>query len=348
MTHLKNLMHQKPLVGLSPMDGITDAAFRLLQIQIAKPDFMFTEFVSAEGITRGGVKLYDQFLYKESERPIVAQLFGKDPESFYRAAVILCYLGFDGIDINMGCPARTVTQNGSGAALITKPSLAAELIRAVKSGVSDYFNSVTSIKDLKLNQKTMDIIARNLRYSGAFRSKLPPSVSVKTRTGIEESMVVEWVSFLLKERLDFISIHGRTLKQGYSGQADWNEIAKAVKLADGSETKIIGNGDINSYSQGRNYCQKYGTAAALVGRGAMGNPWLFADKIPTPKERFDAALLHAQIFLEIFPNRRFEPLRKNFLSYASGLPHAKNLRRHLVKINSVQELLALEELFLAC
>jgi len=334
------------------MDGITDEAYRLLQSEIAKPDLIFTEFVSAEGISHGGVKLYDTLLFSVKERPIIGQLFGKNPQSFYKSAIILSELGFDGVDINMGCPAKTVTQNGSGAALIGKPDLAVEIIQATKKGIDDWFSGKMKITDLGLNQKSLAVIERNKKYSGV--ESLPvkggarraegfkPTISVKTRLGLSEPIIESWASILLAQDLDFLTIHGRTLKQGYAGSADWSEIQKVVKLAKNTKTKIFGNGDIQSKSQGLEFCQKYGVNGVLIGRAACGNPWCFKDYTATPKERFSAMLLHAQFFTEIFPNRRFDSLRKNFLFYASGLSNAKQLRSKLVGLNSINDLLQLE------
>ena len=334
------------------MDGITDEAFRLLQTEIAKPDLMFTEFVSAEGISHGGIKLYDTLLFSNKERPIIGQLFGKSPESFYKSAIILCELGFDGIDINMGCPAKTVTQNGSGAALIGKPDLAVEIIKKTKQGINDWFSGKAKIADLGLNQKTLDVIKRNQKYSeienrpvkgDARRAEgFKPTISVKTRLGISESIIETWAPILLAQDLDFLTIHGRTLKQGYAGTADWSEIQKVVELAKSTKTKIFGNGDIQSKSQGLEFCQKYGVNGVLIGRAACGNPWCFKDYEATSKERFSAMLLHAQFFAEVFPHRRFDSLRKNFLFYASGLVNAKELRSKLVRLNSIKDLLELE------
>jgi len=345
-----------PIVALSPMDGITDEAFRLLQVEIGAPDLFFTEFVSAEGLSHGGVKLYDTLLFSPQERPIVGQLFGKDPESFYKSAIILCELGFNGVDINMGCPAKTVTQNGSGAALIAKPDLAVEIIQAVKKGIDDWFNNKVKITDIGLNKKTLDVIEHNKKYSGikslpvkggAQRAEgFKPTLSVKTRLGTSESIIESWASILLAQDLDFLTIHGRTLKQGYAGIADWNEIQKVVDLAKNTKTKIFGNGDIESKAQAIEFAKKYGVDGVLIGRAACGNPWAFIDHIATPKERFSAMLLHAQLFARVFPNRRFDSLRKNFLFYASGLVNAKQLRSKLVRLNSVEELLALEGEFL--
>ena len=339
-----------PIIALSPMDGVTDEPFRLIQNQIAKPDLIFTEFVSAEGISHGGVKLYDTLLFSLEERPIIGQLFGKDPESFYKSAVILSELGFDGIDINMGCPAKTVTQNGSGAALIGKPDLAIEIIKKTKQGIEDWFLGKTKITDLELNQKTLDIIARNKKYSQIKSSPdFKPTISVKTRLGIDKSIIEFWAPVLLSQNLDFLTIHGRTLKQGYSGRADWSEIQKVVELAKNTKTKIFGNGDIENKIQALEFCQKYGVNGVLIGRSACGNPWCFSsdNHFATPKERFSVMLLHAQLFTTIFPHRRFDSLRKNFLFYASGLTNAKQLRNKLVRLNSVSELLQLEGDFLS-
>jgi len=349
MTLINLLTTNKNIIALSPMDGVTDEAFRLLQTEIAKPDLMFTEFVSAEGISHGGVKLYDTLLFSLEERPLIGQLFGKDPESFYKSAVILSELGFDGVDINMGCPAKTVTQNGSGAALIGKPELAVEIITKTKQGIEDWFSDKIKITDLGLNQKTLDIIARNKKYSKIKEEKKRPTISVKTRLGITESIIESWAPILLAQNLDFLTIHGRTLKQGYSGQANWSEIQKVVELAKNTKTKIFGNGDVENKLQALEFCQKYGVDGILIGRAACGNPWCFSsdNHLATPKERFSAMLLHAQLFTTVFPHRRFDPLRKNFLFYASGLTNAKQLRNKLVRLNSVSELLQLEGDFLS-
>jgi len=353
MTFKQLLNSNQPIIGLSPMDGITDEPFRLVQCQIAKPDVVFTEFVSAEGLTHGGVKLYDQLLYSPQERPIVAQLFGKDPDSFYKSAVILCQLGFDGIDINMGCPAKTVIHHGSGAALIGNPALASEIIKATKSGINDWFQNKRNLTDLSLNQKTIDVIGRNQRHSDIlyvethYNASLP-TISVKTRIGINDIITEVWISHLLSQNLDFITIHGRTLKQAYSGIANWQEIKKAAILAKPTKTKIWGNGDVVSHSDAQNHIKEYGVSGVLIGRAAMGNPWLFNDIIATPRQKFDAMVLHAQIYQQIFPNRHFDPLRRYFLAYASGLPHAKQLRSKLVTASSLDQLCSLESEFLSC
>lgn len=343
MKNAKWLNSQSPIIGLSPMDGITDEPFRLTQCHFAKPDVVFTEFVSAEGLAHNAVKLYDHLLFLPIERPIIAQLFGKDPDSFYQAAAILCHLGFDGIDINFGCPAHTVTQHGSGAALIDQQPLASEIIKAVKSAIANK----TKLSTLKLKQKTLDIIDRNLKYSGS-PATIKPTLSIKTRLGVNNSVVDTWIPFLLKHDLDFITLHGRTLKQGYSGTADWTEIQKAANLAKSFNTPIIGNGDIKSRQQGIEYCQKYGVNGVLIGRATMGNPWVFSDHLATFTEKFAAMKYHAQQFISLFPDRRFEPLRRHFLLYTLGHPRAKQLRVKICQLTSIDQLLAIEADFLNC
>jgi len=323
------------------MDGITDEPFRLTQCHFAKPDIIFTEFVSAEGLAHNAVKLYDHLLFSPIERPIVAQLFGKDPDSFYIAATILCHLGFDGIDINFGCPARTVTQHGSGAALIDQPQLASEIIKAVKSAIADK----TKLSTLKLKQKTLDRITPLVKEG---LGEIETTISVKTRLGTNESVVDIWIPFLLKHNLDFLTLHGRTLKQGYSGIADWDEIKKAAIIAKSANVPIFGNGDIKSRQQGIEYCQKYGVNGVLIGRAALGNPWVFSDHPATFTEKFAAMKYHTQQFVSLFPDRRFEPLRRHFLLYTLGHPRAKQLRVKICQLTSIDQLLAIEADFLNC
>lgn len=344
---IPDLLNHGNIVGLSPMDGITDAAFRLLLTHIAKPDLIFTEFISAEGLSHGSLKLFDHLIFSPEERPIVGQLFGKNPDSFYQSALILCFLGFDGIDINLACPAKTVVQHGGGAALIEKPALVSSIVKSVQSAVNDFSLEKVKLNQLKLNQKTLAIVNHRLT------EKRIPTVSVKTRLGINQSIISDWIPFLLTQNLDFITLHGRTLKQGYSGLADWDQIRLAVNLAKDSLTKIIGNGDIQNRQQGIEYCQKYGVSGVLIGRAALGNPWAFSNYLPTlatqlpgPQDRFSVSVKHYQLFQQVFPERPTESLRRHLLAYTSGLPHAKQLRTKLVRVSTLSDLLSLENDFL--
>ncbi|MFZ2153425.1 MAG: tRNA-dihydrouridine synthase family protein [Microgenomates group bacterium] len=351
----RDFIHSQKIIGLSPMDGITDCAYRQTQCFVKQPDVIFTEFVSAEGISRGGVKLYDQLLYEANERPIVGQIFGKDPPSFYRSAIILCYLGFEGIDINMGCPAKTVTQHGSGAALIEKPDIASQIINSTRQGIDDYFSGKVSILDIGLKQSSLDVIHRNLtfsNYSPLVKEGLgeieKPTLSVKTRVGITENVVSTWIPHLLSHHLDFITLHGRTLKQGYSGLADWQAIRQATELAHQSKTLLWGNGDIDSLALAHQKISEFGVDGVLIGRASMGNPWVFSDTIPSLQDKFSLMCYHADQFSRIFPHRRLDPLRHHFILYCSGHPRAKQLREKVIRLNTLAELYALEEDFLTC
>ncbi len=328
-------------VGLAPMDGVTNQPFRLTQVQLCKPDVVFTEFVSAEGITRGGVKLFDELLYSKLERPIVGQIFGKDPDAFYQAAIILSHLGFDRIDINMGCPAKTVVEHGSGAGLIAKPQLASLLIKAAQAGIKDYLQGTKNALEVAFNNKTQEAIARNLSFSefdpaSDHRTNIP--LSVKTRVGIQDPTLEVWVEHLLTHNLDFITIHGRTLRQMYSGLANWELIALAKKLSLGTGTEVWGSGDVHTREQALEYGPKYGVDGVLIGRSAVNNPWCFDSRVGSLQERFQAMLLQTQNFIKVFPDRRLDPLRKIYLSYTNSLPNAKELRNKLIYVKSIGDL----------
>ena len=124
----------QPIIGLSPMDGVTDPAFRFIVARHGKPDVQFTEFINVDEIGYGVESAWHQLRYAEIERPVVAQIYGADPDKFYQMVQVICALGFDGVDINMGCPSKSVSARGCGAALIKTPPLAREIIRAAQAG----------------------------------------------------------------------------------------------------------------------------------------------------------------------------------------------------------------------
>src|SRR5512134_1941684 len=174
---------RKPILGLSPMDGVTDATFRRIVAWQGKPDVTFTEFTHVHDVCRGPEFLLDSLLYHEEERPVVAQLYGKDPELFYQAAHAVCELGFDGLDINMGCPSRNVASSGSGAGLIKTPALAHAIMRAARQGIADWTAGQT-LEAAGLKAARGEAVRRlNTRRKHAVpvRSSIP--LSVKTRLG---------------------------------------------------------------------------------------------------------------------------------------------------------------------
>ncbi|MGH7810187.1 MAG: tRNA dihydrouridine synthase, partial [Candidatus Binatia bacterium] len=236
----------KPIIGLSPMDGVTDASFRLMAAKHGGPDITVTEFVNVDALVYAPHTLIRDFAYAEIERPIIAQIYGRTPERFYQAAHVVCELGFDGLDINMGCPAKNVAASGSGAALIRTPALARSIVKAARQGIEDWCAGQT-LGDLKLSGDLIEgvRISNALRSADAGRaSRRPIPVSVKTRIGYDEVVVDDWIQTLLEEKPAAISIHGRTLKQGYKGNADWDAIGRAVEIARASHTLILGNGDL--------------------------------------------------------------------------------------------------------
>lgn len=349
----------QPIIGLSPMDGVTDAAFRLIVARYGVPDVTFTEFTSVMDICRGPASLLSSLLYHESERPIVAQLYGKDPDLFYRAAHVACELGFDGLDINMGCPSRSVASSGSGAGLIRTPALAQAVMRAARQGISDWAAG-QSLEEAGLKPGRADLI----RSMNRRRSEGPPvprrliPLSVKTRLGYDSVVVEDWVSQLLGEQPAVISVHGRTLQQMYRGVADWSAIARAAKLARQTTTLLLGNGDVQSLSDVVCRVRETQVHGVLVGRGALGSPWFFGkkamaralaaapadspDAVPVPGsqeevaliDRFRVMLEHAGQFEALFGVRRFPCMRKHLGWYCKGFRHAAAMRASMVRAAS--------------
>ncbi|HEY4485410.1 MAG TPA: tRNA-dihydrouridine synthase family protein, partial [Nitrospiria bacterium] len=241
-----------PIIGLAPMDGVTDAVFREMTARHGGPDISFTEFVSVERILSGYDPELAELRYTDFERPVIAQVFGTHPEAFYRIAQVLCELGFDGIDINMGCPSKTVARAGAGAGLIRTPDLAREILRRTRQGVMAWASG-QKIEQAGLPASVLEDIRRaNSLRSGspvegnaeAPRKAIP--VSVKTRLGYGCVVIDEWIPALLSETPAAITLHGRTLAQNYRGEADWDAIARAAELVRGTGTLILGNGDIRS------------------------------------------------------------------------------------------------------
>lgn len=328
-------MQEKAIIGLAPVDGVTDAAFRKIVDEVGKPDIMFTEFAPTEGLYRGRTVLLNAFKKHTSETPIVAQFFGGDPRYFYYAFFIAAALGYDGVDVNMGCPDSSIVKKGGGAGLLLDLPRAGLIIQTIHTAQSEWKNGKT-LYDTDINEE-MKLAVRAMSGSAQNRNKRL-TVSVKIRIGYDESQMPEAIKTLLEFHLDRISIHGRTFKQRYSGLADWDEIAKAVQAAKGSGTKIFGNGDIHSLSDAHKKIVDYGVDGVLIARAAFGNPWIFADTHPAPQERFAMMLHHARLFLEYRPELDLKPMRKHFAWYCKGLENAANLRSQLMNVTTLEDL----------
>lgn len=359
----------RPIVGLAPMDGVTDATFRRVVARAGKPDVTFTEFTHVNDICRAPDFLLDSLIYSEEERPVVAQIYGKDPELFFVAAQLIGALGFDGLDINMGCPSRSVAHSGSGAGLIRTPDVARAIVTAAQRGLDAWADGAPVPFDRVRNGRA-DLIARmNEVRSGATtvaRRRLP--LSIKTRLGYDADVIDWWVAWLLDSRPAAITIHGRTLEQMYRGRADWRAIARAVEGARGTGTLLLGNGDVQSLGEAAARIGETGVDGVLVGRGALGEPWFFRSLPSTadaraawssgPRElpetptltvtratRFAAMLDHAQVFESLNGRARFQHIRKHLAWYCKDFPHAASMRARLVRASSVEDVRGIVETF---
>jgi nifR3 family TIM-barrel protein len=298
----------QPLFIQAPMEDVTDAAFRRMIAKYGKPSVMFTEFTSADGLVRadatGVRKLRAKLLFDESERPVVAQLFSGMPEYMEAGARIVHELGFDGLDINMGCPVQEVVNQGSGAALIKDPALARELIRAAKRGMEG------------------------------------KPVSIKTRSGYTKDEIETWIPELLAEEPAAITIHARTRKDMSAVPARWELVARAVHIRDSmhSSTLIIGNGDLTDMSDARAKIEQTHCDGVMLGRALYGNPWLFADHAvaPTRDERLRALIEHINYFqAHLHGITNDAVMKKHFKAYVSGWDGAKELRVKLMEAESL-------------
>jgi len=328
---------EKPIVGLSPMDGVTDEPFRFITKKYGNPDVTFTEFSNVIGIARGSVKLLEPYIYKESERPIVAQMFGKTPSDFYTVSVLLCTLGFDGIDINMGCPSKSVSGHGAGAGLIQTPKLVLEIIASCKKGVSDWVNGI-EIDSLPLPKKIIDHVFLMQKSHPDIQRRYIP-VSVKTRLGYDRPIIETWIPQLLEAEPAVISLHGRTLKEMYKGKANWEEIAKAAGIVHKTDTIILGNGDVQNRLDAEKRAKKYHVDGVLIGRAALGNPWVFSKERHAfiKNERFRIALEHTKYFVKLRGEKRLFEMRKYWGAYIKGFDGARELRLKLMAVSSLVE-----------
>lgn len=297
----------KPFFALAPMADVTDAAFRQLIAAEGTPDVFWTEFVSTDGLmSRGREKLLPDLRFSSGEHPIVAQLFGANPDTMRGAAALCAELGFDGIDINMGCPDRAVEKQGAGAALMKDIERARALIAAAREGGGG----------------------------------LP--VSVKTRLGYNRMQIEDWIEPLLRENLPALTIHARTRKEMSKVPAHWDQIAAIVRLRDTvhAPTLIMGNGDATDLSHARALAQETGADGIMLGRAIFGNPWLFAKDAPVPSvsERLHMAVRHTRLFEEMFSgHKNFSTMKKHYQAYVQGFPGAAELRASLMNATDAED-----------
>ncbi len=316
------------------MDGITDMPFRQIADTYGRPDILYTEFVPVEAIAHGAVRVMPALLRHDTKTPTIAQFFGRDLKSYYKASFIALELGYYGIDINMGCPDRNIAKKGGGAGLIGEPDLAISIIRAVKQAVADWAGG-KSMVDAKIPNAILEWLGTHTVFRKPRRT-VP--VTVKTRTGLDKPITEEWMAKLISARPDGITLHGRTLQQLYRGLADWDEIAKAARLVKRNGIRFFGNGDVKSRNQATQYATQYGCDGILIGRAALGNPWLFSDRTPTMEERFSVMREHARLYLSIRPELGLYPMRKHLAWYCAGFEGSKALRTALTSVVSLDDL----------
>lgn len=309
----KKLAAKGPIVALAPMDGYTDSAYRQITKIVEPRTIVFCEFVSADGLSRAPKKMARLVQFNPKiERPYVVQMFGKNPDAFVEAAKFLEDFGVDAIDINYGCPAKKVVGSGHGSDLIRNPCLAADIVHATQKAVS-----------------------------------LP--VSVKTRLGwTDNSTLTPFVGNLISAGAKMITIHGRTVKQAYMGQADWQPMYN-VKNAY-PEIPIIGNGDITSGEVAK---EKIGNLnGVMIGRGSFGNPWIFKEVAcalnnekylpPTLEEKGNIIRKHAELLIETKgQNRAMLEFRKHLLTFTKGFPGAREMRGKMTSIENIADVEAI-------
>jgi tRNA-dihydrouridine synthase len=308
-----------PVFSLAPMEDVTDTVFREIVLGTTHPgnlNVVFTEFTSVEGMNHpvGRKRVSERLIVNNSERELldklnvklVAQIWGRNPEIYHNIAKYITEnYTFDGLDINMGCPVKKVIKNGACSALIGEPGLAKEIIQATKEG-----------------------------------THLP--VSVKTRTGIKEHQTEEWISQLLEVDPAAIILHGRTQRMQSDGNANWDEIAKAVQLKNRIKPHIPfhGNGDVFSFEDGLQKIKESGANGAMIGRGIFQNPWFFNPEKTeaTKKERIEKLLQHTRLFEQTWSGmKNFNVLKRFYKIYLNNFPGAAKLRADLMKVKDYEE-----------
>lgn len=300
----------KPIFVLAPMEDVTDTVFRQIVNSCAPPDISFTEFINVEGMnSRGRDSVIHRLKYAQSEHPVVAQVWGTKPDDYKKAAEEIVEMGFDGIDINMGCPQKDVMKNGACAAMISRPSLARDVVQAVKDGAA---------------------------------GRIP--VSVKTRIGQKNIVTEEWLSHLLSLGIDALTVHGRTVAEMSKVPAHWDEIAKAVALRDRESpaTIIIGNGDVASRADGLSKIAQYGVDGVMIGRGVFDDPWVFDSSNPkkehSHRELLELMKRHVALFESTWgKTKNYAVLKKFYKIYIKGFDKASDFRVKAMETNSPQE-----------
>lgn len=328
----------KPIIVVAPMADVTDVSFRQMFAKYGKPDVTWTEFVSAdglclapkeskkEGLLSGHDLLWKDLQYFENERPIVAQLFSGNQKYMEEAAYQVTKIGFDGIDINMGCPDKAIQRQRAGAFLIKEPKRATLLIEAAKKGIK------RACKEM---------------------NKEPIPVSVKTRLGFNADTMEEWITHILKSKPAVLTIHARTRKEMSKVPARWNRIKDAVELRNTlkSKTLIFGNGDVLDLEDAHKKIKETGCDGVMVGRGIFGNPWFFdkasnGGKTISLEQKLNVLVEHTYLFEKYLSHKNFALMKKHYKAYVHKFEHAKELRNDLMESKNAKEVEEVVKTFL--
>lgn len=298
----------RPFLILAPMEGVTDIAFRQVIAHAGRPDLFFTEFtnVSSYASEKGRENALERFQIAPSDKPIIAQIWGKNPEHFAECAKALEELGFAGVDLNFGCPDKHVNKAGGGAAMIQTPDLAVEC------------------------------------FNNAKRSTNLP-VSIKTRLGWKDPDEYQtWLPTLLQQHPAALTVHLRTKKEMSKVPAHYELIPDIIKLRDeiGPDTKLIINGDIKDRAHALELHQKYPEIDGfMIGRGVFQNPYCFTNQTPTKDDLMALLNLHLDLYEKHCEKhtKSYEPLKHFFKIYINSFPGASDLRAKLMETHNISE-----------
>lgn len=310
---MKNYLDKldKPFLVLAPMEDVTDTVFRRVIGQIAPFDLYMTEFTSVDGLQSAGRHASIKRLqYEASEQPLIAQIWGKDPDNFYKTTQELVGMGFVGVDINMGCPAKAVLKSGCGGGMIERPEVAIEIIKAVQE---------------------------------AANGRIP--VSVKTRIGFRDYKP-EWLETLLKQNLNMLTVHLRTVKEMSLVPAHWELMGEIKKLRDeiAPQTALVGNGDVQNREHAELLASRYSIDGVMIGRGVFHDPYAAMPdsrwRHKTKAQKLELYKLHVELFRQTWGDDRPMVLLNKFCkTYVNGFDGAKELRAELMHCSSIDELL---------
>jgi len=301
---------------LAPLAGITDSTFRLLCRENGA-DVTVTEMISAKGLLMHPERTGRYLQYGKGERPVGAQLFGADPKEMADAAAEIGRLGFDFVDINMGCPVRKVTTGGSGAALLSHPRLAGRIVRAAVSAAG-----------------------------------IPVTVKIRSGFGKESDSYLAVAAEVFGAGAAAVTLHPRTRGQMFSGRADWGQIARLKEKF--PDRVVIGNGDVRQPEDAWRMVSETGCDAVMIGRAALGNPWIFSAILqgvpaaagagaqgmatgPSPEERRELILRHGEEMHRRKGEAGIREMRKHLAWYSRGIPGSSAFRGHLVRVRTLDE-----------